>query len=157
MALEVPSAVEVPGFVQRYLPKRGGKRKGRVVLDGESTLLPCTDPPGKCPFHGGTGLRSVFWRCAWSAELFSALLLHLNAAPSEHCSEHSSLHGSPMKGWGTPACSCLWHFRGFQSLSPWSRGLIPQRQQACPGSALTPDPELSMWDPQALSTGWLKP
>lgn len=106
----------------------------------------------------GNALFMVAQACGlFSGDVPSQLSFFLLAAPSEHCSEHSSLHGSTMKGWGSPACSCLWHFRGFQGLSPWSRGLIPQWQQACLGSALIPDPDLSMWDPQALSMGWLKP
>lgn len=88
--------------VSRNLPDSGGERKGRVVLvDGKSTLLPCTDPPGKCSFV-----------VAQVCSLSSGDVLHeqgsLLLAVSPEC--HS-------KSMGSPACSRLQHLRGFQGLS----------------------------------------
>ena len=59
------------------------------------------------------------------------------------------------KGLGHACLQLPVAFQGLSGAFPWSRGLIPQWQQGCLGSALTPAPDLSVWDSQALSR--LKP
>lgn len=61
------------------------------------------------------------------------------AAPSEHCSEHGSLRGSTPKGWGSPARSSLWHFRGLQGLSHGAVALSHSGSE-CVWALLSPHP-----------------